>query len=160
MAHGLSREEQEKFDIIKNLVTTSGDKKLAALRLHCTVRNVNLLIQRYKSLGEAGFIHGNKGRKPAIAFPDETKQKIIDLYCDQYSSTNVKQFCEIVKKDLNIDISPMTVHKWLKEIDVISPKAHRKTRDELRKKLCEQLEDSSCVKQQNVLKEKIAALDR
>lgn len=152
--------EQEKFDIIKNLVESNGNKKRAAVLLNCTVRNVNLLIQRYNSLGEEGFIHGNKGRKPAIAFPEETKQKIINYYCEQYSDTNVKHFCEIVKKDLNIDVSTTTVHKWLKEIGVISPKAHRKTRKELKKKLREQLKDSSSVKQQDVLKEKIEALDR
>jgi len=44
--------EQEKYEIIKNLVETNGNKKRAALKIGCTQRHINRLIQRYKKEGK------------------------------------------------------------------------------------------------------------
>ncbi|MCT4598991.1 MAG: hypothetical protein N4A50_14070 [Vallitalea sp.] len=54
--------ENFNFEIIKKLVDTYGTKKNAALKLGCTVRNVNRLINLYKTLGKEGFIHGKSTR--------------------------------------------------------------------------------------------------
>jgi ribosomal protein L44E len=56
--------EELKYEIIKKLVETNGNKKAAALKLNCTQRHVNRLIKGYLEEGKAFFQHGNKGRKP------------------------------------------------------------------------------------------------
>ena len=44
----LRMNEQNKYEIIKKLVETNGNKKRAATRLGCTVRTINRLIIKYK----------------------------------------------------------------------------------------------------------------
>lgn len=70
--------EQEKYETIKNLVDNNGNKKRASIKLDITVRQVNRLIQLYKTQGKAGFIHGNRGRLPVKAISQEMKENIIN----------------------------------------------------------------------------------
>jgi histone H3/H4 len=65
--------EELKYEIIKKLVETNGNKKAAALKLNCTQRHVNRLIKGYLEEGKAFFQHGNKGRKPVNSI-DVTSQ--------------------------------------------------------------------------------------
>ena len=53
--------EDFKYQIIKKLVENNGNKKAAALRLDCSIRHVNRMINGYLSKGKEFFIHGNKG---------------------------------------------------------------------------------------------------
>lgn len=73
----LRMNEQHKYEVIKNLVDNSGNKKRAAIELNCTIRTINRLIIKYKSEGKAGFIHKNRERKPAIALSESVKNEII-----------------------------------------------------------------------------------
>ena len=43
----LRMNEQNKYEIIKKLVDTNGNKKRAATKLGCTVRTINRLIIKY-----------------------------------------------------------------------------------------------------------------
>ena len=76
----LRMNEQNKYEIIKKLVDTNGNKKRAATK-QCTVRTINRLIIKYKEQGKKGFVHGNRGRLPASStVPLDIKNKIISLY--------------------------------------------------------------------------------
>ncbi|NEU04400.1 transposase, partial [Clostridium senegalense] len=59
----LNMKEETKYNIIKKLVDTNGNKQRAAISLGCTVRHINRLIKGYKEHGKEFFVHGNKGRK-------------------------------------------------------------------------------------------------
>ncbi|CUP46103.1 Uncharacterised protein [Roseburia hominis] len=48
----LRMNEQNKYEIIKKLIETNGNKKRAATRLGCTVRTINRLIIKYKEQGK------------------------------------------------------------------------------------------------------------
>lgn len=67
--------EQIKYEIIKNLVENNGNKHRAAIKLSITIRQVNRLIQIYKTYGKAGFVHGNRGRLPKKQFHKISKTK-------------------------------------------------------------------------------------
>ncbi len=56
----LRMNEQEKYEIIKDLVDHDGNKKRAAIRLGISVRQVNRLIIKYKDKGKSSFMHSNK----------------------------------------------------------------------------------------------------
>lgn len=62
----LRMDEQQKYEVIKKLVDTNGNKDMAALTLGISKRQINRLIGACKERGKAAFIHGNRGRKPAI----------------------------------------------------------------------------------------------
>ena len=108
----LRMNELKKYEIIKKLVETNGNKKRAAIKLGCSLRTVNRLILKYKKDGKAAFVHGNRGRCPSTTFPLDVKNLIVSSYINDYSDTNFIHFCEIVKEDFGINISDTTLNKW------------------------------------------------
>ena len=155
----LRMNEEYKYRIIKKLVETDGNKKRAASKLNCTVRTVNRLIIKYKSEGKSAFIHGNRGRIPSTAISLDTKNKIISLYINEYSNANFSHFCEIVHREFNIKISDTTLNKWLREEDIISPKARRRTKKLLKQQLKSKMKNSKSKKIKNDIKNSIALID-
>lgn len=155
----LSMSEQEKYETIKKLADNGGNKKNAAIKLNCTVRHINRLLKKLEDSGKEGFIHGNRGRTPACAFDSETKNKIINLYLDQYGDTNFTHFTEIVKEELGITISDTTINYWLREEYTLSPKARRKTKKYMKKVLKEKINEVKSEKVKNEMKEAMLILD-
>ena len=155
----LTMNEQNKYLIIKKLVESNGNKKRAAIKLGCTIRTVDRLILKYKNQGKCGFVHGNRGRTPSVAFPLDIKNKIIRLYLDEYPDANFTHFCEILREDLNIRVSDTSVNKWLRDEYTISPKARKKTKKQLKMLLRSRLESSPSKKVQNDIKETLAFID-
>lgn len=155
----LRMNEEYKYRIIKKLVETDGNKKRAASKLNCTVRTVNRLIIKYKSEGKSAFIHGNRGRIPSTAISLDTKNKIISLYINEYSNANFSHFCEIVHREFDIKISDTTLNKWLREEDIISPKARRRTKKLLKQQLKIKMNNSKSKKIKNDIKNSISLID-
>ena len=86
----LRMNEQLKYETIKELVDHHGNKRRAALKLNLSIRQVNRLINVYKAKGKAGFVHGNRNRRPANSLPQELGRKIIALYEHDYQGFNLK----------------------------------------------------------------------
>lgn len=129
--------EQYKYDVIKKLVDSNGNKKSAALKLNCSLRTIHRLILKYKSDGKLGFVHGNRNRKPAISFNQDIKQQVKFLYKEHFMDTNFIHFTEILRKQYSINISDSTLNHWLREDFVLSPKARRSTKKNVKKSLKE-----------------------
>lgn len=91
-------DEQKKYEVIKKLVDENGNKDRAALTLGITKRQVYRLIKIYREKGKEGFIHGNRGRKPATTVPDATRQLVLDLYKTKYHDANFTHFTELLKR--------------------------------------------------------------
>lgn len=127
--------EDRKYQVIKKLVESNGNKLKAALKLQVTLRTINRLILKYKQLGKDGFVHGNRNRKPKHSMPFEEKEKIVSLYKEKYFDCNIQHFSELLEDREGIKRDASTLLKLLKEYDILSVKAHRKTKKALRKKL-------------------------
>ena len=155
----LRMNELKKYEIIKKLVETDGNKKKAAIKIGCTIRTIDRLIFKYKKFGKAAFVHGNRGRLPSTTIPLDQKNLIISTYINDYSDANFSHFCEIVKEDLGISISDTTLNKWLRNENILSPKARKKTKKIMKNKLNQKLMNSSSKKIQNDLKIAIATID-
>lgn len=155
----LRMNELKKYEIIKKLVETDGNKKKAAIKIGCTIRTIDRLIFKYKKFGKAAFVHGNRGRLPSTTIPLDQKNLIISTYINDYSDANFSHFCEIVKEDLGISISDTTLNKWLRNENILSPKARKKTKKMMKNKLNQKLMNSSSKKIQNDLKIAIATID-
>ena len=80
----LTMKEMNIYQIIKKLVETNGNKKRTAIRIDCRIRNINLLITKYKEKGKAGFSHGNKLRKPKATISIRIRNNIVNLYEKKY----------------------------------------------------------------------------
>ncbi len=128
-------DENEKYQIIKKLVDTNGNKETARLKLGCTLRHINRLIVGYKEEGKAFFVHGNRGRKPATALPEDTRLLILDLYRTKYYDANLTHYCELLEEYENIKVSVSTINSILRKEFILSPRANRITRKTVKKEL-------------------------
>lgn len=137
----LRMNEQIKYDIIKDVVNKRISVNRAAVLLNCSVRNIFKLKSKYLSKGKAGFIHGNRDKKPSTTFSDDLINKIITLYSNKYSDSNFQHFKELLEHE-NIFISYNALHKILSKAGFLSPKCHRLTRKKKNKELKKKLENN------------------
>lgn len=128
-------DENAKFQIIKKLVDTNGNKQTACLKTGCSLRHINRLIAGYKEFGKTFFIHGNRGRKPATVLPQDTRQLVLDLYRTKYYDANLTHYRELLEEYESIKVSVSTIHSILRKEFILSPKANRISRKTVKKEL-------------------------
>jgi transposase len=155
----LNMTEQEKYETIKKLAETNGNKKRAALNLGYTVRNINRLIQRYKKEGKAAFVHGNRGRKPKHALDEKIKNSVIDFYNTKYYDANFEHYSELLNKYEGIKLSPSAVRSILMKEQILSPMAHRLTKKRMKKQLEEQKGNTTSKKEIEKIENKILEIE-
>ena len=109
----LRMNEKEKYKIIKELVDHNGNKNRASKKLGLSRRQIDRLIIIYKEKGKAGFVHGNRTKKPVNALDKSISEDIILLYKNKYQDWNFNHFKEFLKKDENIDVSYDFIYKTL-----------------------------------------------
>ena len=155
----LTLKEQDKYNTIKKLVETNGNKKRAATHLNISVRQVNRLIAGYIAFGKDFFAHGNRGRKPAHSLSIELKNQIEDLYNTKYFDCTYTQFTEFLAERENIFLSIAEVGQILRDRFILSPKTHKITRKNIKKKLIEQQKKSKSKKEMAKLQQHIVAVE-
>lgn len=127
--------EQKKYEVIKHLVDENGNKARAAIALGISRRQVNRLVKTYKEKGKAAFIHGNRGRKPATAIPEDTKMAVLNLYRTKYFEANFTHFTELLARLEGIHLSTSAVAAILESNYILSPRVTRAKRKRIRKQL-------------------------
>jgi len=155
----LTMNEVQKYEVIKKLVDSNGNKARAAIELGCTPRHVNRMIAGYKREGKAFFSHGNKGRVPSNTISEDIKNTIVALYSNKYPDANYKHFTELLDEYENIKVSSGTVHTLLMEADLLSPKARRSTKKKVRKKLDDLKKNAKSKKESQAISERIIAIE-
>lgn len=124
----LKMKEQNKYDVIKELVDHGGNKNRVALKLGISKRQVNRLIIKYKEDGKSAFVHGNRGQAPAKALDKSISEDIILLYKTKYYDFNFNHYKEFLEREENITVSYDFIYKTLKKEGILSPKARKKTK--------------------------------
>ena len=145
----LRMNEIYKYQVIKKLVDSNGNKNNVAIKLNCSRRTIDRLLIKYKDFGKAGFIHGNRNRKPASTIHPAIKQQVISLYQDRFLDANLTHFSEFLAKHYDIKVSDHVINTWLRVIHILSRKAKRKTKKAMAKKLKNISKHSSCAKEKN-----------
>ena len=129
----LRMNEQQKYEIIKELVEHKGNKNRAAKKLGISRRQIDRLIIKYNEKGKSAFVHGNRDRKPVSTLDMSISKDIILLYRNKYQDWNFQHFKEFLEKDENINVSYNFIYRVLTKEGILSPKARRKTKREYTK---------------------------
>ena len=124
----LRMNEQQKYEIIKELVDHEGNKNKAALKLNLSRRQVNRLIIKYKENGKSAFVHGNRNRTPINVLDKSISEHIILLYNGKYQGFNFCHFKDYLEEEENIKASYNFIYSTLIKEGILSPKARRKTK--------------------------------
>jgi hypothetical protein len=86
---------------------------------------VFVLKRKYKTMGNAAFIHGNAGRTPANKITEEIRAKIIELKTGEiYKKANFRHFWEILQEE-GLHCSYSALRKILYAAGIKSPKSRR-----------------------------------
>jgi len=156
----LSLKEKQKYEIIKKLLETNGNKDRARIKLGLkSIRQINRLIAGYKEYGKEFFIHGNRGRKPKHALSSEFKDEIEMLYTSKYFDCTYTQFTEYLAERENIFLSTPEVGQILREKFILSPRARRITKKHIKKKLLAEKEKANSKKEIAKLQSAIVAVE-
>ncbi len=126
---------QKKYEVIKKLVDSQGNKDRAAITLGITRRQVDRLIIAYKEKGKAAFVHGNRGRKPSITTPDEVRNTVVDLYRTKYYEANFVHFTELLERNEGITLSVSAVTSFLEAENILSPRVTKAKKKRIKKEL-------------------------
>ena len=127
----LGLKAQEKYEVIKKLVESNGSNERAAIKIGCSIRNINRLKKKYLTEGKAAFLHKNTGRKPSHTLSETQKAEIISLYNNKYWDANFTHACELLYEHDAIQISASTLSRILYKEYILSPKATRRSRKNL-----------------------------
>ncbi len=147
----LRMNEKEKYEVIKELVDHKRNKNRASKKLNISRRQVNRLIIKYKEKGKAGFVHGNRTKKPVNALNNSISKDIITLYKNKYYDFNFNHFKEFLESKENIKVSYKFIYKILTNEGILSPKARKKTKREYAKrKLLEEKKINLNMKQEQI----------
>ena len=155
----LRMNEQYKYQIIKKLVETNGNKKKAAIKLKRSVRQINRMIAGYKEFGKEFFVHGNRGRKPVKALTEEFKTEIELLYINKYFDCTYTAFQEYLSTRENINLSIDEVRVILRDRCIFSPRTHKSTLRNYRKKLEEEMKTANKKEKENLKNKIVLAKD-
>lgn len=129
----LRMNEQEKYNVIKELVDHNGNKNRASKKLGLSRRQFDRLIIIYKEKGKSGFVHGNRGKCPTKTLDKSISNDIVLLYKTKYQGFNFRHFVEYLEEIENIKVSYDFVYKHLTRSGIISPKSRKKTKKEFKK---------------------------
>jgi len=153
--------EHMKYEIIKNLADhpDSTNKERAALKIGCTKRHINRMLNGYKKQGKAFFVHGNRGRKPVTTISEDVRNSVIDLYRTKYYEANFKHYTELLAKHETIVLSASTVMNILESDFILSPKATRAKRKRLKRHLEAKKNEAKTLKEQAAIQSNLVAVE-
>ena len=155
----LRMDEQQKYEVIKKLVDTNGNKARAALTLGISRRQVDRLIAAYKENGKAAFVHGNRGRKPAITTSEEVRNTVVDLYRTKYYEANFTHFTELLAKHEGITLSVSAVTNFLEAEHILSPLATKAKKKRVKRELEKKKEEAKTKKEADKIQANIVAVE-
>ena len=131
----LKEKDLKRATLIEACIKGQCTIKQVATALGLSERRVKQIKKEVKENGVKSIQHGNRGRKPKNAIPDETKKKILELRSSyEYELSNFKHFQELLKERENIDISYSALYNILRNAGIKSPKKHRKSKLHHRRK--------------------------
>lgn len=121
----LSQTELNRVLVLQRVVDGQLSVQEAALIMGISERHVWRLKARLKSFGPAALAHGNRGRKPAHAIPDDIRRQVVELAQTKYRRCNYTFLSELLGEHEGIFLSPSSVSRILKSAGIPSPRKHR-----------------------------------
>ena len=123
----INMKKSDKFvqEVIKDACAGKYTKSQASEYTGLSIAQIGVLKRKYRKLGDAAFVHGNRGRKPSTTIPDSTKLEIIMYYKKEFDGYNFTFFRKCLREFKNIGIAYRTIYKILTEAGIESPEKRK-----------------------------------
>ncbi|MDP3061884.1 MAG: ISNCY family transposase [Chloroflexota bacterium] len=97
----------------------------AAELVSLSVRQVRRLLAAYRREGVAALAHGNRGRCPVHALPEESRKRVVALVQGRYGGLNHYQLQELLEQREQLAVSRSSVWRILTAAGIPSPRRRR-----------------------------------
>ena len=105
----------------------------AAEILGVSERHVWRILAAYRKEGAAALAHGNRGRSPSNAVPEQVKAQVVALASTRYRGANHTHMTELLVEREGIVLSRSTVRRALVDASIESPRRRRPPRHRVRR---------------------------
>jgi transposase len=121
----LSQKELQRIKVVENAVEGRLSVSEAAELLQLSSRQVKRLKAKFDT-DDAGWVHhGNQGRQPVHAIPEEIRSRVIELARGKYAGFNDSHLHEKLIDAEGLALSRPSVRRFLREAGIRSPQKRR-----------------------------------
>jgi transposase len=129
----LTQREQARLQTLNLVLEKQMGVGKAAYLLGLSERHVWRILAAYRREGAAALAHGNRGRRPANAIPEELKQRVTMLARTRYADFNHTHMTEMLEEREGVTLARSTVRQILVGAGLASPRHRRQPRHRLRR---------------------------
>lgn len=129
----LSQREQARLETLNRVLEQQIRVKEAAVVLGVSERHAWRILAAYRTKGVAAVAHGNRGRRPANATPEDVRQQVIGLARTRYAGVNHTHLTELLAEREGLVLARSTVRNILVGAGMPSPRRRRPPRHRVRR---------------------------
>jgi transposase len=109
----MSKKERKRKVILEDVVRGRMRLKEAAPHLGVSYRQAKRQVSKYKALGDAGLVHGNRGKAPGCSLNVQFKQQVLDCYEKNYMGFGPTFAAEKLLERNKLRVNHETLRLWL-----------------------------------------------
>lgn len=125
----LTMKEQRRNDVIVKLINKELNITQASKLLGVCERQVKRIKKKYLKEGVTSIIHKNKGVRTNRGYPDNLKNKILELYKTEYNGWNFYHFNDTLEDYHNIKVSNTFIYNFLTSNGIESQHKYKKRKE-------------------------------
>lgn len=129
----LNPKEQQRAMVLNQIERGELTGPRAAALVGLSLRQVRRLLAGYRKEGVAVLAHGNRGRPPVHALPEETKRRVLALAQGPYLGLNHHHFQELLAEQEGLALSRSSLWRILTAAGIPSPRRRRPPRHRCRR---------------------------
>ena len=95
----LDARAQQRLYVLNHILAGELTVEQAAAYLELSDRQVRRLVDRYRAVGAAALVHGNRGRQPANRIRDAHRARLVELARTTYQGFNPVHLAEALQED-------------------------------------------------------------
>ena len=130
----MNQQEQARIKVLNSVLEYHLPIAQAAEIMGVSERHAKRLLAAYRRDGAAALAHGNRGRRPHNAVPEDAAAAVVKLARDGYARANHSHFTELLREREGIDLSQPTVRRILMKAGIGSPRSRRSQQHRFRRK--------------------------
>ena len=129
----LNQREQARLQVLNSVMEYQLPRAQAAELLGISERQVRRILAAYRRDGAAALVHGNRGRKPRNAVPEDVAAATVILASEKYAGFNHSHLTEVLAEREGIHLSRQTVSRLLNRSGLASARQHRPPKHRVRR---------------------------
>ena len=130
----MNQQEQARIQVLNTVLEHHLSIGQAAEIMGVSERHTKRLLAAYRKDGPAALAHGNRGRRPHNAVPEDAAAAVVKLASNGYAGANHSHFTELLREREGIDLSRPTVRRILVKAGIGSPRSRRSQQHRFRRK--------------------------